>query len=63
MIIKDDKIVFRCFEYKKNTIKDFDNELSKRFKNIYQFSNSDNNKFLLLLRKGFYPYEYIDCWN
>ena len=28
--------------------------------NTYKFSNHDNNKFILLLRKGVYPYEYID---
>ena len=32
----------------------------KRFFNTYKFSNHYNNKFTLLLRKGVYPYEYID---
>ena len=63
MVLKDEKLVFRCFECKKNTTKDFNNELIKRFKNTYQFSESDKNKFLLLLRKGVYPYEYKDFWN
>ena len=27
---------------------------------MYKFCNSDLNKFFLLLRKGIYPYEYID---
>ena len=27
---------------------------------MYKFSNYDNNRFILLLRKGAYPYEYID---
>ena len=31
-----------------------------KFPNTYQFCNNDNNKFLLLLRKGIYPYEYMD---
>ena len=26
----------------------------------YKFSNNDNNKFILLLRKDVYPYEYMD---
>ena len=36
------------------------NGLIKKFPNKHQFCNGDINKFFLLLRKGFYPYEYID---
>ena len=36
------------------------NELIKKFPNTYQFCNKDLNKFSLLLRKGVYPYQYMD---
>ena len=40
-----------------------DEELKNWFKNTFKFSNDDINKFILLLRKAIYPYEFIDDWE
>ena len=40
-----------------------DEELEKRFKSMFKFSNNEVNKFILFLRKAVYPYEYMDDWE
>ena len=51
-MFKDDQLIFRCFEFKKNYKKDFNKDLIKRFAIIYEYCDRDINKSILLLRKG-----------
>ena len=39
------------------------NGLIKKISNTYEFCNGDVNKFILLLRKGVYPSEFMDSWE
>ena len=49
--LKDSLIKYKCWSCNKNHSNKIDEELKKkRFKNSFQFSNNDINKFILLLR-------------
>ena len=63
MRTKNEKLIFKCFNYKQSYEKDFNKELIKRFANTYEFCDKNLNKLILLLRKGVYPYEYLDNWE
>ena len=56
-------IKYKCLSCNKNYSNKFDEELKKRFKSTFEFSNNDINKFILLLRKDVYPYKYMDDWE
>ena len=57
---KDDLIEYKCLCCNKNYQHKFDEKLKEQYFNTYKFSNHGNNKFILLLRKGVYSYEYMD---
>ena len=63
MKVMNKKLIFRSFDCKKNYRKEINKELIERFASTYKFCNNDINKFIMLLRKGVYPYEYMDGWN
>ena len=57
--LKNNKLYCRCKECNKRWLKPVKG-LIKKYPSLYQFCKDEINKFNLLLRKCFYPYEFMD---
>ena len=53
--LKNNKSIYKCKECKEECKRPL-NKLIENFPNTYQFCNGDLNKFVIILRKGVYPY-------
>ena len=60
--LKNNRLNYRCKECKGTSTKPI-NGFIEKFPSLYQFCDGDLNKFVLLLIKGVYPYEFRDCWE
>ena len=59
----NETLLLKCTDCEKEYEKEINKELIERFANTYKFCNNGTNKFIMLLRKGVYPYEYMVGWK
>ena len=56
-------IKYNCLSWNKGYSNKLDKKLKKRFKKTFKFSYNHINRFILLLKKVVYPYQYMDDWK
>ena len=57
--VKENSAKFKCLSCNQDYSNKLDEEIKKKFKDKFKFSNNDINEFILLLWKGGYPYNYM----
>ena len=60
--LKNNRLNYRCRECNGTSNKSI-NDLIEKFPRMYKFCNGNFNKCVMLLRKGVYPYEYMNSWE
>ena len=60
---KDDLIEYKLLSCNKSYQQKFGEKSKESFLNTCKFSKHHKNKFIFSLRKGIYPYEYMDNWE
>ena len=59
----DGKSVYKCGECNNEWEELLDHKLIENVPGVHKFYEVDLEKFVLLLRKGVYPYKYMDSWE
>ena len=57
--LKNNRLNYRCKECNGTSNKSI-NDLIEKFPRMHNFCNGNLNKFVMLLRKGVYPYKYMN---
>ena len=53
----------KCFSSNKDYSNKLEEKFKKKFKDTFNFFSKGIHKFILLLRKGIYHYDYMDDWE